>query len=92
MEAGPKPKSMADILDGTSNTMFMVEFRDSGINWAEPRDLDISQPMSLPRSSHPNINLAIFFDGHTSAITKNTPPEIIRALATCAGGEQNTDF
>jgi hypothetical protein len=92
MEVGPKAKSMADLLDGTSNTIFMIEFKDSGINWAEPRDLAISQPMSLPKGNHPNINLAVFFDGHTSAITKNTPPEIIRALATCAGGEQNTDF
>ena len=80
------------IADGTSNTMMMVEIKNSGICWAEPRDLDISQPMSLPPGNHPNINLAVFFDGHTAAITKNTPPNIIRSLSTCAGGEQIGDY
>ncbi len=80
--------SMSALTDGTSNTLFMVEVKDSGINWAEPRDLDISQPMSLPAGSHPNINLGIFFDGHTQAIPKNTPPEQIRAMATRSGGER----
>jgi hypothetical protein len=83
---------MANILDGTSNTMFMVEVKNSGIRWAEPRDLDISQPMSLPAGNHPNINLAAFYDGHTAAITKTTPPQIIRDLSTAAGGEQIGDY
>jgi hypothetical protein len=80
--------SMAAITDGLSNTLCMVEVKDSGINWAEPRDLDISQPMSLPAGSHPNINLTVFFDGHTQAIPKNTPAEQIRAMATRSGGER----
>ena len=50
----------ADITDGTSNTLFMVEVKNSGINWAEPRDLDISQPMALPPGNHPGGNLAVF--------------------------------
>jgi type II secretory pathway pseudopilin PulG len=82
----------AEILDGTSNTLFMVEVKNSGINWAEPRDLDISQPMSLPAGSHPNVNLGVFYDGHTQAILKNTSPEQIRAMATRNGGEQIQDF
>ena len=41
MEALPDGGSIrfADITDGTSNTLFMVEVKNSGINWAEPRDL-----------------------------------------------------
>jgi hypothetical protein len=84
--------SMATILDGTSNTMFMVEVKNSGIRWAEPRDLDISQPMPLPAGNHPNVNLAVFYDGHTAAISKNTPPQVIRDLATAAGGEEIGDY
>jgi len=84
--------SFSKITDGTSNTMCMIEVKKSGINWAEPRDLDFSQPMSLPPGNHPNINLAVFFDGHTAAITKSTPAQIIRALATCAGNEEITDY
>jgi hypothetical protein len=86
-EPPPTGMGMASITDGTSNTMFMIEVENSGIHWAEPRDLDISQPMALPPGNHPNINLAVFFDGHTSAITKNVPPQTVRNLATCAGGE-----
>jgi hypothetical protein len=83
---------MMSIADGTSNTICMVEVKNSGIHWAEPRDLDISQPMSLPLGNHPNINLALFYDGHTTAITKNTSPQLIRDLATCAGGEEIGDY
>ena len=31
---------MAACIDGTSNTVMMVEIQNSGILWAEPRDLD----------------------------------------------------
>jgi type II secretory pathway pseudopilin PulG len=85
-------RGLAAIVDGTSNTLEMVEVKNSGINWAEPRDLDFSQPISLPPGNHPNVNLALFFDGHTQAIVKNTPPQVIRALSTCAGGESIPDF
>ena len=91
-EPPPTGTGLASITDGTSNTMCMIEIKNSGINWAEPRDLDISQPMSLPPGNHPNVNMAVFYDGHTQAISKNTPPQVIRALSTCAGGEQIPDF
>jgi type II secretory pathway pseudopilin PulG len=91
-EPPPTGSRMASITDGTSNTICMVEVKNSGIHWAEPRDLDISQPMSLPLGNHPNINLALFYDGHTTAIRKNTPPQLICDLATCAGGEEISDY
>jgi hypothetical protein len=91
-EGLPSGSNLGSITDGTSNTMFMVEMARSGICWSEPGDVDISQPMSLPKGNHPNINLAVFYDGHTAAITKNTPPQTIRDLATCAGGEQIGDY
>ena len=33
-------------------------------------------------SAHPNVVLAVFMDGHTAAITKNTPATIIKRLAS----------
>jgi hypothetical protein len=36
---GSKPVRIADIEDGTSNTILLVEAADSGINWLEPQDM-----------------------------------------------------
>jgi hypothetical protein len=91
-EPPPTGAGFSSITDGTSNTIMAVDVADSGIHWAEPRDLDISQPMALPTGNHPVVNLAVFYDGHTSAISINTPQQIIRNLATCAGGERDHDY
>jgi hypothetical protein len=87
-----KSRGLSSISDGTSNTLYIVEVKNSGINWAEPRDLDISQPISLPAGNHPNVNLGAFFDGHTQAIPKTASPQQIRAMATRSGGEVIEDF
>jgi prepilin-type N-terminal cleavage/methylation domain-containing protein len=39
-------------------------------------------------SAHPNVVLAVFLDGHTQAITKNTPAPIVKRLATRDDGQQ----
>ena len=36
---GAHPCTVSEITDGTSNTIMLVEVRNSGINWLEPRDL-----------------------------------------------------
>jgi hypothetical protein len=43
-------------------------------------------------SAHPNVVLAVFMDGHTQSITKNTPPAIVKRLATRDDGQQIGDF
>jgi len=43
-------------------------------------------------SAHPNVVLAVFMDGHTQAITKNTPVPIVKRLATRDDGQQIGDF
>jgi prepilin-type N-terminal cleavage/methylation domain-containing protein len=43
-------------------------------------------------SAHPNIVLAVFMDGHTQAITKNTPAPIVKRLATRDDGQQIGDY
>jgi prepilin-type N-terminal cleavage/methylation domain-containing protein len=43
-------------------------------------------------SGHPNVVLAVFLDGHTQAITKNTPAPILKRLATRDDGQQIGDF
>jgi prepilin-type processing-associated H-X9-DG protein len=85
-ETGKSTKLM-DIADGTSNTIAIVEVKNSGINWAEPRDLVIPQPMSLPAGNHPGGNNALFADGSVRFLSKSTGTNSIRAMATKDGGE-----
>jgi len=41
-------------------------------------------------SGHPNVVLSVFMDGHTQALTKNTPPPIVKRLVTRDDGQQVT--
>jgi prepilin-type N-terminal cleavage/methylation domain-containing protein len=43
-------------------------------------------------SAHPNVVLAAFLDGHTQAISKNTPAPIIKRIATRDDGQQVGEF
>jgi prepilin-type N-terminal cleavage/methylation domain-containing protein len=43
-------------------------------------------------AAHPNTVLAVFMDGHTQALTKNTPAPIVKRLATRDDGQQIGDF
>jgi len=43
-------------------------------------------------SAHPNVVLAVFMDGHTAAIAKNTPAAICKRLATRDDGQQIGDY
>ena len=38
-----KACKLSDILDGTSNTVMVVEVAGTGVNWGEPKDLDAQQ-------------------------------------------------
>jgi prepilin-type N-terminal cleavage/methylation domain-containing protein len=43
-------------------------------------------------SAHPNIVLAVFMDGHTQAVTKNTPAPIVKRVTTRDDGQQIGDY
>jgi hypothetical protein len=93
---GAEACSIAKISDGTSNTILVVEVGGTGVNWAEPRDLDarkFSPPFSPPRpdapgSYHPgglNVGLG---DGSTRFLGNSIDPAAVQGLTTRAGGEQ----
>lgn len=105
---GVKPTNMSQIIDGTSNTILVVEVHDSGISWLEPRDLHVTQmPMTInslrgqgisSRHASPNDKgrgkraVAVFCDGHTQSLPNDLPPETLRRLLTISGGEKLGEF
>ena len=89
---GDKATKMATITDGTSNTLAVVETRSNGAHWAEPRDVDVSQPTALPPGSHPNGNLGLMTDGSVRFLSKTIQPNTVRQLSTKGGGEAISGF
>jgi type II secretory pathway pseudopilin PulG len=89
---GDKTVKFSEILDGLSNTLVVVEAKSNGAHWAEPRDIDISQPMPLPQGSHPGGNLGLLGDGSVRFLPKTINPAVVRQLSTKGGGEAPTGF
>ncbi len=95
-----KACSMAQIRDGTSNTILVVEVIGSGVNWAEPKDLDASKltfPVSAggPNSTgsyHPGGMQAAMCDGSVQFLSDAIPRQSFDALLTKAGQEQVSNY
>jgi Protein of unknown function (DUF1559) len=98
MWPGEKCTTFADIKDGSSTTIMLVEIHNSGIHWMEPRDLHVTQmPMVInpPRgqgisSAHVHGAQFGFADGSVRFLTDNLPPETLRGALTIEGGEKET--
>jgi prepilin-type processing-associated H-X9-DG protein len=97
---GAKACRIADISDGTSNTLMVVEVAGTGVNWAEPKDLDASKlayPLnaggpSSPASHHPGGINAALCDGSVRFISDSVAPQTFNSLVTRAGGERVGGF
>jgi prepilin-type processing-associated H-X9-DG protein len=93
---GAKAASMADIKDGSSNTIMVVEVTGTGVGWAEPVDLDATNmqfPNTTPGSTgpdsyHPGGFNAALCDGSTHFFSDSISRETFDALITKAGAEQ----
>ena len=91
-----KACAMSEILDGTSNTIMVVEVAGTGVNWGEPKDLDASTltyPLgtpggTTPGSRHPGGLNAALCDGSVRFIADTVPPQTFNALITKAGAER----
>ena len=94
-EVGKQP-TFREILDGTANTVMAVEVRGSGINWSEPKDLDIEAFVAMfgpngtgrNASPHPGGMNAAFADGSVRFLPFSMSPQDARGVATSAGGER----
>lgn len=96
-----KPVSVAQIKDGSSHTLLIVESHNSGIHWMEPRDLHTTQMSQQinssqgqgirsshrPQQSH-GCAMGLFADGSVRVLGGDLPPATVRSLMTIAGGEE----
>jgi type II secretory pathway pseudopilin PulG len=86
---GAQPQSMANMTRGASNTILIVEIRNSDIAWAEPRDLDIDSLTTDPRAPN-SINLnagavVLLGDGSVRRLPRTVSLEEFKALLMSQG-------
>jgi hypothetical protein len=87
---GSQSLKLLEILDGTSNTMAIVEANDSrAVPWTCPDDLayDPSAPMNGLVGHHAGGFLALTCDGAVHFISEMIDPKALLALFTRSGGE-----
>jgi hypothetical protein len=82
--------SMRTIVDGTSNTVGVVEVNDeNAVIWTKPDDYEYGDedPLAALRGTWPNVFLAAFCDGSVRAISVNVAADMLKAAFTRNGGE-----
>ncbi len=94
---GPTSSNFGNIVDGTSNTICMVEAPQSGVPWTQPTDLDVAQldflihsarsPMLGQLNADGRGNLKVgMFDGSVRSIPASTPPQVLQSAIGKADG------
>jgi len=96
---GSQSTKFDDFKDGMENTILLTEMSNSDICWLEPRDLDATtMSFQVNDRKRPSISSVswrepyiVFADSiHTYPVPQHTPPEVLKALTTIAGGEAVT--
>jgi hypothetical protein len=89
---GSQPVKIADITNGTSNTIGLIEIADSDIHWMEPRDIllrDVVPTKGGPSrfaSSHGDVVQVGFVDGSVRPIKSTVDPRRLLGILLRDGG------
>jgi hypothetical protein len=85
-------RSYSQIMDGQSQTILAGEVRDQFRPWGEPRNCrNPARPLNTPGAfGSPTIGGThfVFADGSVRFISETISPDVLKALATPAGGEK----
>jgi hypothetical protein len=87
-EPGRPPLTLAEITDGTGNTVLVAEAA-AAVRWPQPRELAYSPGQTLPDLGHPRrtVVLLLMADGTVRGVRRHVGEQTLRALITPAGGE-----
>ena len=96
--SGGKPRSQKDIVDGTHDTLMVVEVPDGQFLWMEPRDLEFDS-MSFRINDGSGRGLGsrlggarvVSADGTVRTLPDNYDGNTLRAMLTANGGEGPQD-
>jgi RNA polymerase sigma factor (sigma-70 family) len=94
-EAHPGYDIIKDFLDGTSNTLMIVDVVDErAVPWTKPDDWlpDAADPRKGLVGSSPGGFLAATVDGAVRCVSASIDPRTLRALVTRSGGEMGDPF
>jgi hypothetical protein len=96
---GPTARKARDIKDGLAKTIMVAECAGAGIDWLEPRDLNVEEitnvtgggeykkpPVGI-NSYHAGVAYALFCDGTVRAIPYWVDEKVLKAMLTIDGGE-----
>jgi prepilin-type processing-associated H-X9-DG protein len=89
---GAQPVTIANITDGTSNTVLVGEAAGAKIPWMKPDDIDITKHPALGdpdgfSGNHPGGVIFLLCDGSVRFISQSVDPQTLKALFSRDGNE-----